>query len=439
MAERIPFHTQGTNVTVWPMAKVVFPEKIDVGSHVIIDDFSFLVGGEKTRIGNRVHIASFCSITGAGEFEMGDFSGLASGTRVITGNDDYNGGCLTNPTVPSPYRIAKRSFVRIGRHALIGANVVIMPGVTIGEGAIVGACSLVRHDCDPWTAYAGVPAKVLKVRPSCEIKRLERELAMQRGLKVSVCCLTYNHAAFIRQAIDSFLMQRTDFDFEILIHDDASTDGTREILKEYEARFPGVVKVMYQQKNTFSVTGKYPIVNLYRLAMGQYIAECDGDDFWSDPCKLQKQVDFLDANPGYVMAHHAYMILENGKTRVPHTDPPLDFSQVDLIRYTGLGYGIGYSTRMFRNVFSEETEKDIEVMAGDYPFVVYLGTIGSAKYIPGIAPSYYRRCHGGNSWCSLPPDEINKRTLEMQRSIYRWFKERGNSAHVEMRRRFANG
>jgi galactoside O-acetyltransferase len=143
---------------------------------VIIDDYVFLMGGEETRIGSFVHIASFASITGGGRFTMEDFSGLSSGVRVFTGNEDYSGGCLTNPTVPAPYRRVERSFVRLEKHAIIGANTVILPGVTIGEGAAVGANCLVTRDCKPWTVYFGAPARPLRPRPSTKMLELEREL-----------------------------------------------------------------------------------------------------------------------------------------------------------------------------------------------------------------------------------------------------------------------
>jgi acetyltransferase-like isoleucine patch superfamily enzyme len=170
----------GQDVTIWPQAKIVSPHAITVGDSVIIDDFVFLMGGERTRIGSFVHIASFTSVTGGGEFVMEDFSGLSGGIRIYTGNEDYSGNCLTNPAVPPPYRVPIRSFVRIGKHAIIGANTVILPGVTVGEGAVVGANSLVRKNCDPWTVYAGNPARSIKTRPAERIRELESLLRAER-------------------------------------------------------------------------------------------------------------------------------------------------------------------------------------------------------------------------------------------------------------------
>jgi len=107
---------------------------------------------------------------------MGDFSGLSGGVRVYTGNEDYLGGSLTNPAVPELYRKPVRSFVTIHKHAIVGANTVILPGVTIGEGAAIGSNSLITKDCEPWTVYVGSPARSIRERPSTTIFELEAQL-----------------------------------------------------------------------------------------------------------------------------------------------------------------------------------------------------------------------------------------------------------------------
>jgi acetyltransferase-like isoleucine patch superfamily enzyme len=96
--------------------------------------------------------------------------------RVFTGNEDYSGDTMTGSAVPSPYRVPIRSFVHIRRHAIVGSEAVILPGVTIGEGAVVGANSLVKKDCAPWTMYAGSPARAIKSRPKERILALEAQL-----------------------------------------------------------------------------------------------------------------------------------------------------------------------------------------------------------------------------------------------------------------------
>ncbi len=110
---------------------------------------------------------------------------------------------------------------------------------------------------------------------------------------VSVCCITYNHENFIRNAIEGFLMQKTTFLIEILIHDDTSTDKTAEIVREYEQKFPQLIKPIYQTENQHSKKdGTIGRIQRGR-ARGKYYALCEGDDYWTDPLKLQKQVEFF--------------------------------------------------------------------------------------------------------------------------------------------------
>jgi glycosyltransferase involved in cell wall biosynthesis len=122
---------------------------------------------------------------------------------------------------------------------------------------------------------------------------------------VSISCITYNHAPFIRECLDGFLMQKTNFEFEIIIHDDASTDGTKEIILEYTSKYPKIIFPLLQSENQYSkgLRGMMARFNFPRCK-GKYIAICEGDDFWSDDLKLQKQVDFLEENSDFSMCFH---------------------------------------------------------------------------------------------------------------------------------------
>lgn len=121
---------------------------------------------------------------------------------------------------------------------------------------------------------------------------------------VSISCITYNHASYIKECIDGFLMQKTNFNFEVLIHDDHSTDGTEEIIKEYAKQYPDIIKPLFEKENQYSL-GKpigSAVWNLPR-ARGKSVAMCEGDDYWIEPYKLQKQVDFLESHPDYGMCY----------------------------------------------------------------------------------------------------------------------------------------
>ena len=135
---------------------------------------------------------------------------------------------------------------------------------------------------------------------------------------VSIDCLTYNHELYIRDALEGFLMQKTDFTFEVLIHDDASTDQTANIIRKYEKKYPAIIKPIYQKENQYSK--EVNITKDFQLsrAKGKYIAICEGDDYWTDPYKLQKQVDFLAENPDYGLVHSDYDKLYEKSGRIIH-------------------------------------------------------------------------------------------------------------------------
>jgi galactoside O-acetyltransferase len=179
LSKRLALRACGEDVQIYPRAHVVSPETISIGDSVIIDDFVFLVGGVETRIGSFVHLASFSSYLGRGTLVIEDFVSVSSGARIYTGIDDFSGESLVGPGVPEPWRRPARTFAHIGKFAVVGANAVVFPGVTLGEGCAVGALSLVNRDCEPWTIYGGVPARPLKARRKDRLLELEADLRKQ--------------------------------------------------------------------------------------------------------------------------------------------------------------------------------------------------------------------------------------------------------------------
>ena len=122
---------------------------------------------------------------------------------------------------------------------------------------------------------------------------------------LSIACVTYNHELYIRQCLDSFLMQKTNFLFEIVIGEDCSTDNTGSIVTEYARKYPEIIKARCNKKN---IGVQENSLLVFRDCTGKYIALCDGDDYWTDPYKLQKQVDFLEANKDFVICFHQIRI-----------------------------------------------------------------------------------------------------------------------------------
>ena len=127
-----------------------------------------------------------------------------------------------------------------------------------------------------------------------------------RPIMVSIRCITYNHEKYIRDALEGFVMQKTNFRFEAIVHDDASTDGTAAIIREYAEKYPDIIKPIYETENQYSKHDGSLARIMNEACKGKYIALCEGDDYWTDPYKLQKQVDFLETHPGYVMCSHSF-------------------------------------------------------------------------------------------------------------------------------------
>lgn len=142
-------------VKTYEFSKIIGIENIEFGKNIIIDDFVMIYAKKKMRIGNYVHIACFSSILGGEEFVMEDFSWISSGSHIFTGSDDLKGWGFGNPTIPEEYRNVKRAPVFIEKFACIGANTVVLPGVTIGEGATIGANSVITRNLEPWGIYVG--------------------------------------------------------------------------------------------------------------------------------------------------------------------------------------------------------------------------------------------------------------------------------------------
>lgn len=145
---------------------------------------------------------------------------------------------------------------------------------------------------------------------------------MGEEIQVTIRCITYNHAPYIRNTLDHFVNQRVNFRYEILIHDDASTDGTADIIREYAEKYPDIFVPVLQTENQHS-QGKSVVTMLYQKARGKYIAICEGDDYWPDLDKLQKQFDFLEANPDYsaVAGVTEFFDDDNNTTREPVPGP----------------------------------------------------------------------------------------------------------------------
>lgn len=218
---------------------------------------------------------------------------------------------------------------------------------------------------------------------------------------VSISCITYNHGDYIAETIEGFLMQKTGFSFEILIHDDASTDETVKIIKRYEKEYPGIVRPIYQKENKYS-KGISRIDTRYNWsrAKGKYVATCEGDDYWTDRDKLQKQVEFMEKHTGCVYCCHATQCINELGDLLNCIIKPWNvktFFNTDEIIYEKYGPICQTSSVMFvKSIIDCLPGYFFSAPQGDYAFRIYSSTQGSVGYIDEVM-SVYRRFSTG-SW-----------------------------------------
>ncbi len=238
----------------------------------------------------------------------------------------------------------------------------------------------------------------------------------------SICTMTYNLENYVAEALDSFLMQETDFPFEMVIDDDCSTDGTVEVIKQYIEKFPNIINVNFREKN---IGMRINFVKNMQRAEGKYIALCDGDDYWTDPLKLQKQVDFLEENDEYILTHAPMeAFFEKGLTVRTFNWSTQDRDAFE-IQSNFLGTGI--CVACFRNV-------DI---LKDYPFEYHcsplndhflwslLGAYGKSKFLKDIKVTKYRQ-HSGGDYASKSKREQNLMQQQTYFVLYMYYLRIGN-------------
>lgn len=179
--ECLGFRSVGRNVLVSDKASFYNCANITLGDNVRIDDFCILSAGENgIDIGRHVHIACYSSLIGAGRIRIRDFANISSRVSIYSSSDDYSGTTMTNPTIPAQWTGVTHADVEIGRHVIIGCGSVVLPGITLGEAAAIGALSLVNRNCEPFGIYAGTPAILIKERKR-DLLTLEQEFLSSIG------------------------------------------------------------------------------------------------------------------------------------------------------------------------------------------------------------------------------------------------------------------
>lgn len=222
-----------------------------------------------------------------------------------------------------------------------------------------------------------------------------------KPIMVSINCIAYNHEKYIRDALEGFVMQKTNFRFEAIVHDDASTDGTATIIHEYAEKYPNIIKPIFEKENQYSKNGFSGIFDLMNQRnKGKYIAFCEGDDYWTDPYKLQKQIDFLESHIDYTMCCSNSEILSNNsfKEKKPFT------KDTDIV--TDMMIEIGgdivstctevYKKEVFDIYLKLEYCKKCQIV--DYPLQILSSLMGKVRYMNDVTGVY--RYLSDGSWSS---------------------------------------
>ena len=253
---------------------------------------------------------------------------------------------------------------------------------------------------------------------------------MSNDIKVSVICNVYNHEKYVRDALEGFVKQKTNFAFEVLVHDDASTDKSADIIREYEKKYPDIIKPVYQTENQYSQ--HKPITKLFNLprVKGKYVAMCEGDDYWTDCNKLQKQYNSLEKNPDcYFCTHVVERVnekgLPNGKTYPNFHINTSKLSSPEFLEILSLnGYSFQTSSFFFRTsewktyILTPFEFKKCSV--GDVPVELYFGQLGNVYFIDSAMSCY--RTGVPESWVSRNRKKISTLT-KYNREMFVAFKK----------------
>lgn len=232
------------------------------------------------------------------------------------------------------------------------------------------------------------------------------------GPILSIACITYNQEQYIRQCLDGFLIQKTNFPYEIVIHDDASTDRTQAIILEYCEKYPNLFRPILQKENKYK-EGKGILARfVFSECKGKYIALCEGDDYWTDPLKLQKQVDFLESHSDFVMVSHDYDVFLQSLTKYENNKNTHRkvYTLSDLIS----GF---WPAQTLTVVFKKDAILSYgNFQGGDVALFYFLLKSGKGFFIDDNMATY--RIHDSGVWGGLSDENRIKQSFDSRLSIY---------------------
>lgn len=250
---------------------------------------------------------------------------------------------------------------------------------------------------------------------------------MSNDIMVSVSCIAYNHGKYIRQCLEGLVNQITTFKYEILVHDDASTDNTADIIREYEEKYPDLIKPIYQTENQYHKVRSIGAVYQVPRMQGKYAAVCEGDDFWTDPYKLQKQFDIMEKNPNCsICVHRVKDVLENGEDSGKcHPNFPMEEGVINLKKYLDIAsnysaYPFQTTSYFMRMDVKRESVNNPPPFAGkfgvgDVPTMLFALIKGDMYYIDEIMTCYRLQAKG--SWSETVSKDKRKRIESLKKEI----------------------
>jgi glycosyltransferase involved in cell wall biosynthesis len=222
-------------------------------------------------------------------------------------------------------------------------------------------------------------------------------IMLSDNILVSICCIAYNQEKYIREAIDGFVKQKTNFRTEIIIHDDASMDKTADIIREYVKQYPELIVPIYQTENQYSKGSEILSNFVFPKVRGKYIAICEGDDYWTDPYKLQKQINFLEANSEFVGAAHQSWVMYEDNQKKQHIFCQ-EVKQILYLRDLLAGRVFHTASFVYRAKITNDNEMPLNITSGDRALFLLCATYGPIKYFNEPMCVYRKSAIGISSW-----------------------------------------
>lgn len=255
---------------------------------------------------------------------------------------------------------------------------------------------------------------------------------MDNKIKVSICCVTYNQQEYIKEALDTFINQKTNFNYEIIVHDDASTDNTVNIIKQYSKKYPNLVIPILEKENQYKIKPNSILEICFKKAKGEYIALCDGDDGFIDRNKLEKQIEYMDANPNISLCTHDTKVVDATGNFIENLSPyPNGIINIEMLLKDSKS--MHTSSMLFRkkdvkklpNYFHQAT-------VGDLPLKLYLLSLGDGYHFDKVMSFY--RTNAIGSWSLKEKKDISslEKNHKMEIKLYNQFNEETKYIYDEL-------